>query len=65
MMNECQSKGLDLPRKIIKVYLNLLNLMRQNPGKTFAQVCGSIEEEINKGTGEPSGTEDAEEIEEL
>jgi hypothetical protein len=39
--------------------------MRQNPGKTFAQVCGSIEEEINKGTGEPSGTEDAEEIEEL
>ena len=65
MMNECQSKGLDLPRKIIKVYLNLLNLMRQNPGKTFAQVCGSIEEEINKGAGEPSGTEDAEEIEEL
>ena len=65
MMNECKSHGLVLPRQIIKVYLNLLSLMRQNPGKSFAQVCGNIEEEVSKGAGQDKESETPEEVDEL
>lgn len=65
MMNECKSHGLVLPRQIIKVYLNLLNLMRQNPGKSFAQVCGNIEEEVRKGTDQSVESENQEEVDEI
>ena len=65
MMNECKSHGLELPRQIIKVYLNLLNLMRQNPGKSFAEVCGNIEEEVRKGEDQGQESEKTEEVDEI
>jgi hypothetical protein len=66
MMNECQAKGKTLPRDIIKVFLSLLNLMRQNPGKSFAEVCGSdIDAAIPKGGDQAEEIEDIEEIQEV
>jgi hypothetical protein len=66
MMNECQTKGKILPRDIIKVFLSLLNLMRQNPGKSFAEVCGSdIDAAIPKGDDQAEEIEDIEEIQEV
>ena len=66
MMNECKAKGLTLPRQIIKVFLSLLNLMRQNPERTFAEICGgNIEAEIQKGAEQGGDVEDTEEVEEI
>ena len=66
MMNECRSKGLTLPRQIIKVFLSLLNLMRQNPERTFAEICGgNIDAEIQKGAEQGGEVEDTEEVEEI
>lgn len=66
MMNECKAKGLTLPRQIIKVFLSLLNIMRQNPERTFAEICGgNIEAEIQKGAEQGGDVEDTEEVEEI
>ena len=73
MMNMCQAQGLDLPRKMIRHYLGLLNIMRQNPGISFAEACGKAkvqddDQEDQEDRGEiPLGPEffDESEVDEI